>query len=33
MARRYSREELLKLKDSPLVVKPPQLPPAEEWMG
>ncbi|KAL2120697.1 hypothetical protein VTJ04DRAFT_4724 [Mycothermus thermophilus] len=33
MAIRYSVEELLYLRDSPLCVKPPNLPPAEEWMG
>ncbi|KAM5476078.1 hypothetical protein MauCBS54593_000761 [Microsporum audouinii] len=33
MARRYSQEELLHLRESPLVVKPDGLPPIEEWMG
>ncbi|KAF4630523.1 hypothetical protein G7Y89_g7617 [Cudoniella acicularis] len=33
MAIRYTPEELKFLKDSPLVVKPPGLPPAEQWMG
>ncbi|KAL1955520.1 hypothetical protein VTO42DRAFT_8474 [Malbranchea cinnamomea] len=33
MARRYTTEELLRLRDSPLVVKPDSLPPVEEWMG
>jgi hypothetical protein len=33
MARRYTREELLLLRESPLAVKPDGLPPAEEWMG
>ncbi|OAL72768.1 hypothetical protein A7D00_2541 [Trichophyton violaceum] len=33
MARRYSQEELLHLRESPLVVKPDSLPPIEEWMG
>ncbi|TAQ86964.1 hypothetical protein B7494_g4721 [Chlorociboria aeruginascens] len=33
MAVRYTPEELIFLKDSPLVVKPPGLPPAEQWMG
>lgn len=32
MARRYEIDELLKLRSSPLVVKPPGLPPIEEWM-
>lgn len=31
--RRYTTEELLALKDSPLVKKPDGLPPIEEWMG
>lgn len=30
---RYERELLLHLKDSPLCVKPKDLPPKEEWMG
>ncbi|SPQ19952.1 741d5b51-ff40-478f-8f79-378ab706426d [Thermothielavioides terrestris] len=30
---RYSAEFLLYLRDSPLCVKPPNLPPPEEWMG
>ncbi|KAK4109853.1 hypothetical protein N656DRAFT_715097 [Canariomyces notabilis] len=33
MAVRYSAEFLLHLRQSPLCVKPPGLPPAEEWMG
>ncbi|KAI0406174.1 hypothetical protein F4802DRAFT_606427 [Xylaria palmicola] len=33
MAIRYPSEVLIHLKDSPLCVKPPNLPPAEEWMG
>jgi hypothetical protein len=33
MAIRYTPEELKHLRDSPLVVKPPGLPPAEQWMG
>lgn len=33
MSERYSAEFLLHLRDSPLCVKPPNLPPAEEWMG
>ncbi|EEH06734.1 conserved hypothetical protein [Histoplasma capsulatum G186AR] len=33
MARRYQPSELLQLRDSPLVVKPDNLPPIEEWMG
>lgn len=33
MARRYEISELLWLRDSPLVTKPPSLPPIEEWMG
>lgn len=33
MARPYSQEELLRLRESPLVHKPPGLPPVEEWMG
>ncbi|KAJ5091928.1 hypothetical protein NUU61_006798 [Penicillium alfredii] len=32
MARRYEIEELLWLRSSPLVAKPPGLPPIEEWM-
>lgn len=32
MARRYEIDELIKLRSSPLVVKPPGLPPIEEWM-
>ncbi|CUS15762.1 unnamed protein product [Tuber aestivum] len=31
--RRYEIEELLSLRDSPLVQKPASLPPIEEWMG
>ncbi|WEW57764.1 hypothetical protein PRK78_003231 [Emydomyces testavorans] len=30
---RYQPEELLRLRESPLVVKPDSLPPIEEWMG
>ncbi|OKL60911.1 hypothetical protein UA08_03559 [Talaromyces atroroseus] len=33
MARRYEIEELLWLRDSPLVIRPDKLPPLEEWMG
>lgn len=33
MARPYSHGELLKLRESPLVCKPANLPPVEEWMG
>ncbi|KAI0184435.1 hypothetical protein EV127DRAFT_238653 [Xylaria flabelliformis] len=33
MATRYTAEVLIYLRDSPLCVKPPSLPPAEEWMG
>ncbi|EAQ88025.1 hypothetical protein CHGG_04644 [Chaetomium globosum CBS 148.51] len=33
MAERYTAEFLLHLRDSPLCVKPPNLPPPEEWMG
>ncbi|KAK2875019.1 hypothetical protein FQN49_001861, partial [Arthroderma sp. PD_2] len=33
MARRYAQEELLHLRESPLVVKPDGLLPIEEWMG
>ncbi|KAI1434442.1 hypothetical protein GGR50DRAFT_402905 [Xylaria sp. CBS 124048] len=33
MAVRYTAEVLIHLKDSPLCVKPANLPPAEEWMG
>ncbi|KAI0520911.1 hypothetical protein F5B22DRAFT_635105 [Xylaria bambusicola] len=33
MAIRYTPEELILLQDSPLCVKPTNLPPAEEWMG
>lgn len=33
MAIRYTPEELKHLRDSPLVVKPPGLPPVEQWMG
>lgn len=29
----YSVEDLLKLRASPLICKPPNLPPIEEWMG
>ncbi|KAK3353097.1 hypothetical protein B0T25DRAFT_543642 [Lasiosphaeria hispida] len=33
MAGRYSAEFLLHLRQSPLCIKPPALPPADEWMG
>lgn len=33
MARRYHIDELLWLRGSPLVVRPPTLPPVDEWMG
>jgi len=33
MAVRYTPDELKFLRDSPLVDKPPNLPPAEQWMG
>ncbi|KAI9821681.1 MAG: hypothetical protein M1827_002262 [Pycnora praestabilis] len=33
MGRQYTPDELLGLRDSPLVRKPSNLPPAEEWMG
>ncbi|KAF7158294.1 hypothetical protein CNMCM5623_003063 [Aspergillus felis] len=33
MARRYQIDELLWLRSSPLVTKPTNLPPVEEWMG
>ena len=33
MARPYALDELLKLRQSPLVRKPSGLPPVEEWMG
>ncbi|KAB8204259.1 hypothetical protein BDV34DRAFT_226644 [Aspergillus parasiticus] len=33
MARRYQIDELLWLRSSPLVAKPANLPPVEEWMG
>ncbi|AEO55244.1 hypothetical protein MYCTH_104959 [Thermothelomyces thermophilus ATCC 42464] len=33
MPERYSAEFLLHLRQSPLCVKPPNLPPPEEWMG
>ncbi|GES64745.1 topoisomerase II-associated protein PAT1 [Aspergillus terreus] len=33
MARRYQIDELLWLRESPLVTKPASLPPIEEWMG
>ncbi|KAI1192147.1 hypothetical protein F5B17DRAFT_1533 [Nemania serpens] len=33
MAIRYTSELLIHLRDSPLCVKPANLPPAEEWMG
>lgn len=31
--RRYDVEELKSLKNSPYVVKPAGLPPADQWMG
>ena len=31
--RRYTIEQLLTLWKSPLVRKPPELPPSEDWMG
>jgi hypothetical protein len=33
MSWRYSLDELLRLRTSPLVRKPDSLPPEEEWMG
>ena len=33
MAIRYPVEDLLHLRESPLCLKPNNLPPAEEWMG
>lgn len=33
MGIRYKIEDLKKLRESPLVVKPAKLPPIEEWMG
>jgi hypothetical protein len=33
MSRRYSVDELLRLRASPLIRKPDNLPPEEEWMG
>ncbi|KEF53388.1 uncharacterized protein A1O9_10363 [Exophiala aquamarina CBS 119918] len=33
MSGKYSVEDLLKLRASPLICKPPNLPPMEEWMG
>ncbi|KAM0247945.1 hypothetical protein ACHAP5_003729 [Fusarium lateritium] len=33
MAIRYEADFLIFLRDSPLCIKPPNLPPAEEWMG
>ncbi|KAL4967888.1 uncharacterized protein BDV14DRAFT_14212 [Aspergillus stella-maris] len=33
MARRYEIEELIWLRESPLVTRPANLPPVEEWMG
>ncbi|KAI1359050.1 hypothetical protein F5Y08DRAFT_92432 [Xylaria arbuscula] len=33
MAIRYTQEVLILLRDSPLCIKPANLPPAEEWMG
>lgn len=29
----YTPAQLLQLRESPLVVRPTNLPPAEEWMG
>ncbi|QIW99139.1 hypothetical protein AMS68_004657 [Peltaster fructicola] len=31
-ARRYTADQLLRLRDSPLVAKPPNLPPIEQWI-
>ncbi|KAG0652529.1 hypothetical protein D0Z07_0618 [Hyphodiscus hymeniophilus] len=33
MGARYTFDELLRLRESPLVIKPSGLPPAEQWMG
>ncbi|KAI1326289.1 hypothetical protein F5Y16DRAFT_375288 [Xylariaceae sp. FL0255] len=33
MALRYTSDELIHLRNSPLCIKPSSLPPAEEWMG
>ena len=33
MPERYSAEFLLHLRESPLCVRPPTLPPPEDWMG
>lgn len=33
VSRKYARDELLSLRESPLVSKPASLPPVEEWMG
>jgi len=33
MGSRYTPEQLLQLRESPLVTKPVGLPPVEEWMG
>ncbi|KAI1001161.1 hypothetical protein K3495_g7036 [Podosphaera aphanis] len=33
MALVYKIDELIRLRSSPLAVKPPELPPAEQWMG
>jgi hypothetical protein len=33
MARRYDIDELLWLRSSPLVTRPANLPPVEDWMG
>jgi hypothetical protein len=33
MSRRYNVDELLRLRASPLIHKPENLPPVEEWMG
>lgn len=30
---RYTRDELERLRESPLVVRPPNLPPSEEYIG
>lgn len=33
VAIRYEAEVLLRLRESPLCIKPKELPPREEWMG
>ena len=33
MSRRYNVDELLRLRASPLIQKPDNLAPVEEWMG